>query len=268
LCAVILIDQSSSMSEEWGDEGTTKAQKVSQTVNRLLNETIIRATKGAEIRDYYYFSLIGYGPGSEASPAFDGALAGKWSVPVSDLHANGEFVPVNILVDGESYELMEKSWVSPVTDGNTPMAEAFGIAEKIVTGWIEQRPDTFPPIVINVTDGEWNTTDPAPVIKRIKQLRTQDGECLVFNVHISNNGGDQTLIFPCREDLPDDEDFDCARSLFELASELPVTMVQTARSLGMPVELGARAFCFNVDNPADLLKVLEIGTRGSGVSER
>jgi hypothetical protein len=36
----------------------------------------------------------------------------------------------------------------------------------------------------------------------------------------------------------------------------------------MPVELGARAFCFNVDNPADLLKVLEIGTRGSGVSER
>ncbi len=263
LCIVLLIDQSSSMGEQWGEERTTKSGKVSEVVNRLLNETILRATQGEEIWEYYYFSLIGYGPGSDASPAFTGALAGKWLVSTSDLHAGGEFVRVRLLVDGESYEIMEKSWLYPVADGNTPMAEAFGIAEKIVREWVVQRPRTFPPIVINVTDGEWNTADPAPVVERIKRLRTADGECLVFNVHISAQHGDRKFVFPCAEDLPDDDEFDYARSLFRMSSELPPTMVQLAGASGMPAEIGARAFCFNVDNSAELIKVLEIGSRGT-----
>ena len=267
LCVILLIDQSLSMSEEWGDERTTKADKVPQIVNKLLNETISRATKGNEIWDYYYYSLIGYGPDSHAAPAFTGALAGKWEASTSDLHANGEHVPVSVLVEGESYQVMEKSWLSPVADGNTPMAEAFEIAEKIVKEWIDRRPDTFPPIVINVTDGKWTTTDPAPVVERIKKLSTIDGECLVFNVHISAERGEDKLVFPCQEDLRDEDEFDYARSLFQMSSELPPTMVQAARARGMKVEIGARAFCFNVDNSAELLEVLEIGSRPNTLSK-
>ena len=256
-----LIGQSSAEGEEPGEERATKSKVTTLIVNGGLDRAIARLKVGTNAKDYYYFSLIGYGQDSDASPAFAGALAGKWAASTSDLHANGEYVPVSVLVDGESCDVMEKSWLPPVADCNTPIAEAFGIAEKIVKEWIDRRPDTFPPIVINVTDGEWNTTDPAPVVERIKQLRTEDGECLVFNVHISTEHGDDKFVFPCKEDLPDDDEFDYARSLFQMSSELPPTMVQAARARSIKVEIGARAFCFNVDNSAQLLEVIEIGSR-------
>ena len=134
-------------------------------VNGAVVRAIVRSTVGTNGKDYCYFSLIGYRPGSHASPVLAGALAGKWAASKSDLPANGEYVPLSVLADGGSYQLMEKSWLSPVADGTTPMADAFGIAEIIVKEWIDQRPDTFPPIVINVTDGKWTTTDPAPVVE-------------------------------------------------------------------------------------------------------
>ena len=52
-------------------------------------------------------------------------------------------------------------------------------------------------------------------------------------MHISANHGDDIIVFPCQEDLHDEDEFDYARSLFEMSSELPTTMEEAARPKGI-----------------------------------
>ena len=64
-------------------------------------------------------------------------------------------------------------WFEPVADGGTPMCQAAGEAKRIIEGWIAEHPDSFPPIVIHITDGE--STDGNPT----SRLRCQgsSGPC-------------------------------------------------------------------------------------------
>ena len=44
-------------------------------------------------------------------------------------------------------------WLQPEANNGTPMHEAFERAADIVQRWCNDKPDAFPPIVINITDG-------------------------------------------------------------------------------------------------------------------
>jgi len=51
-------------------------------------------------------------------------------------------------------------WFDPVANGGTPMCQALMRAQDILRTWFAQHPGCFPPIVINITDGEATDGDP------------------------------------------------------------------------------------------------------------
>lgn len=60
-----------------------KADALSLAINRLLQNLVIRCAKEEGVRDYFSVCVIGYG--SKVGPAFSGPLAGRETVPISDV---------------------------------------------------------------------------------------------------------------------------------------------------------------------------------------
>jgi hypothetical protein len=147
-------------------------------------------------------------------------------------------------------------WVHPTADGKTPMCGALRRAGTVVSGFLAEHPNAFPPLVINVTDGEANDGDPEVPAGKLRQLSSLDGHVLLFNVHISSRPG-PAVEFPDREaGLPDH----FARRLFRMSSTLPPPLWHQARQAGLALSPNARGFVFNADL-ASVIRFLDIGTR-------
>src|SRR5258708_30613167 len=59
---IFLIDQSSSMGEPFGAQPEKpKAEGVAGSINRLLQNLVLKCAKGDGIRDYFHVGVIGYG---------------------------------------------------------------------------------------------------------------------------------------------------------------------------------------------------------------
>lgn len=261
-CILFLIDQSGSMSDPFGGQsGKQKAEGVSDAINRLLQNLVIKCAKSEGVRDYFHVGVIGYG--SQVAPALGGALAGRPLVPISEV-ANS---PIRVeqrtkKVDDGAGGLVDQSikfpiWFEPIAEGTTPMREALELARNTVADFISRTPNCYPPIVVNITDGEANR-DPEPAAASMRDLASSDGGVLLFNAHISSKAG-AAVEFPAGEtELADDY----ARLLFRMSSELPPTMRELARREGFKAEDGARGFVFNADL-VGVIRFLDIGTRVS-----
>ncbi len=55
--------------------------------------------------------------------------------------------------------------------------------------WADAHSSSYPPTIIHVTDGASTDGDPSAVAAALRQMSTSDGECLLFNLHISTTGG-------------------------------------------------------------------------------
>lgn len=259
---LFLIDQSGSMADKFGGGGK-KDQAVADAINRLLQNLVIKCAKSEGVRDYYHIGVIGYG--AQVGPAFGGSLSGVQLVPISTIAES----PVEIdertkKIDDGAGGLVDSKvrfpiWFKPLSSGGTPMREAFDMARQIIADWLLLHPDAFPPIVINITDGEPND-DPSINAQAIRSLQSSDGNVLLFNAHISSMSNN-AIEFPNGEqNLPDQY----ARQLFSMSSELPEYMRLAAKEEGFNVENGARGFVFNADL-VSVIRFLDIGTRPSNL---
>ena len=159
---VFLVDQSASMQDPIGSgEGERKCDVVANALNRLLSELAIKCAKEEGIRDYFYVSVFGYGS-SGAGPALSGPLAGRDLVPLSEIAASpARLATRNKKVPDGAGGLVEQEvkfpiWVDPVANGGTPMSSALTKAESVVSRWLNEHPACYPPVVLNLTDGEAN----------------------------------------------------------------------------------------------------------------
>jgi uncharacterized protein YegL len=263
-CFMFVIDQSGSMSDPWGGEtGKKKADGVADSINRLLQDLVIKCAKEEGVRDYYHVGVIGYG--SSVAPAFSGALAGQSLVPISQIADK----PARLderkkKVDDGAGGLVEQTvrfpiWFEPKAGGGTPMNQALGQAATVLDGFVKGHSDSFPPVVIHITDGESTDGDPTAAMSRLTSMSTSDGDVLLFNVHVSSNPG--TIAFPNSPDgLPDAY----ARTLFNGASPLTDFMRQVASEHNANTAEGARAFVLNA-TPIEVVQALDIGTRPSNL---
>lgn len=261
-CFLFLIDQSGSMSESFGAQtGRKKSEGVADAINRLLQNLVIKCAKSEGVRDYYHVGVIGYG--NRVAAALGGPLAGRSLVPISEI-ANA---PLRIedrvkKIDDGAGGLVEQSikfpvWFEPVASGATPMREALELARQTIAEFISRIPNCYPPIVVNITDGEANE-DPEAAAAAVRALTSTDGGVLLLNAHISSRPGNQ-IEFPASEAaLPDDY----ARLLFRMSSILPPPMRETARREGFQVDEASRGFVFNADL-VGIIRFLDIGTRVS-----
>ena len=262
---VILVDQSDSMNEGLSSGPVSKAQAVADQLNSLLYELVLRCVKTPREppRPYFYVSVIGYSTDPHGAPIVESQL------PASDMftstHGNG----VASTTDLAQHPLRISTrpgpttgsavnapvWVDPVARGGTPMCGALNAAGQRVADWVKKFPDAFPPIVINLTDGQATDGDADLWSGRLRTLATADGAALVFNINLSDTVS-QPSLFPSSGDrLPDRY----AQQLFEMSSPLPPNMVMSARTQGIAIGPGARGFAYNAD-VRTLALFLNIGT--------
>jgi hypothetical protein len=258
---VFLLDQSSSMLEPFGAQPEkSKATGVADALNRLLQNLVLKCAKADGIRDFFHVGMIGYG--GRVTSAFSGGLAGKNLVPISELASNPLRVEVRTRrVDDGAGGILEQPFKFPVwfearPTGRTPMCEALRKAKEYLQEFLAGHSNCYPPIVINITDGQPSDGDPRDAAKELRALASVDGNVLLFNAHLSDKQA-RAIEFP--DDGPDLPD-EYARLLFRMSSELPPKLVEAANTGGFKVGPNARGFVFNADLVA-VIRFLDIGTR-------
>jgi len=227
-CFIFLLDQSASMEDPFGGSSDRrKADELATIINKLIHNLSIRCAKGDSIYDYFHVAVIGYGQDTVVKSAFNGPLSGKDLIPISELADN----PLRI-------------------EDRTKKAP------EMAQRWVAEHPKGFPPIVINITDGEATDGDPVPEAKALASVGSDDGATLVFNIHLSSATGNPVELPASDEGLPDK----FAKQLYEMSSSLTPFMIGRAKELGMPADDGARGFVFNAQ-PMQVIQFLDIGTR-------
>lgn len=263
-CFLFLIDQSGSMDDPFSGTSRKKSEFLADTVNRSLKELTLQCASGRDIRDYYHVGVVGYG-GKGVASAFTGQLFGRDLVPLSEIATK----PLRVderpqkVEDGTGGFIETKVklpvWFDAVADGGTPMIGALSKAQSIITNWLSTHADCYPPIVINLTDGEQTDGEQPDVVSAadsLKRLSSNDGNVLLFNAHISSSSANP-IEFPDKQDYLADE---FARMLFEISSVLPEQQMRYAKERGLPVNDRSRAFVFNANMYA-VNQFLEVGTK-------
>ncbi|HUT95916.1 MAG TPA: vWA domain-containing protein, partial [Thermoguttaceae bacterium] len=256
-CFLFLVNQSRTMLEPIGGGGRRKCDEAASQVNAWLYNMTIRATGSDGIRDWMDVGVLGYRTDDEGKPiiesAFQGALADRSLASVVDLGEHPARVEqvIRRFVDEETEEILDWSadqpvWVDPKAEGGAPMCRALHEAFQLLQGWISHHRDSFPPIVIHVTDGQSHDGDPTSYADALKNLATSDGNVLLFNGHFSRSAVDPVIFPSSREMLPDA----AARLSFDLSSRLPAPLFKMAVSQGFELQPGARGMAFNTDMTA------------------
>jgi len=248
-CVLLLIDQSGSMGDYFGSSKSLhrKSEAVAESVNRTLQNLVLRSARQDSIYAFFYVGIIGYGK-NVGSP-LQGILANKDILSISDIGNNPSRIEEKkTRVPNGAGGLVTSNvifpvWIDPVAEGPTPMFSAFTRAEKILVKWLKDHPDCFPPIVINLADGEPTDGDVQNVAHSIMNLTSTDGNVLLFNIYLSTETV-QTLIFPGNDVKILNS---TANFLFEISSFLPDNLRERYENQGYLLSPDSRCFAINTD---------------------
>ncbi len=266
-CIIFLIDRSDSMKAAWVGSGMTLAQGAALAINKILLELGIKSTKeaGSAMRNYFYTGCYGYGlstrtGGEGVESILPGDLATRGIVPLPELATAPIAIREQPSVDPMASPSMAPVWVEPLHGHRTPMCEAFALVGAHVYEWAAAFTNSFPPIIINLTDGmvtdsPFQGADLATWASRLQSVQTSDGPALLLNIFLSPSKAPIVSYPATAQGLPEP-----GPALFAISSPLPQPMINNARAAGISVAEGARGFVFNADL-ATLVKFLEIGTR-------
>jgi hypothetical protein len=264
-CIIFLVDQSFSMTDGIAGATRPKIEAVATAINRFLGELITTCEKGEEKpRHYFDVGAIGYTTDKTGVPIinslFSGPLAGRDLVSIVELYDYPLDVETRHKDDGAGglLEIKFPVWYRPPLPeqmAGTPMCGVLERCYTVAAEWVAAHPDSFPPVVIHLTDGESTDGNPEPVAEQLKSLATSDGSLLLFNCHLSSSTADPVL-FPADEGGLADE---YSRMLYRMSSELPDKLRQMAEVKNLPAGPGSRGMAFNADGTRMLL-LISVGT--------
>ena len=267
---IFMIDQSISMSRKLNFKGEfiTLAEAVARIVNAQINDLVLRCIKMSDVRHYYDIAVIGYG--DDASYGWKGTLAGRDFVSPEELK-NNPFKKITVKEEKrtrkgvELKEVMKVQWIEPVAAGKYTRAhKAFAMAKDLLDKWMKEHheKDCYPPTIINITDGAFNGI-PNPhevntqLANEIKAMFTNDGNVLVWNIHVTPDNKDQLLLPVNKTEINNDKDSEC---LFNMSSLLPSRYNQPIGDLRGDAENRRHvAMAINSDL-STLIQLMDIGT--------
>ena len=265
-CFLFLLDRSGSMQGALGGQPGRKMDLAADAINRILDAVSQRCSRGMDIRDYFDIGILGYNTDQSANPiihsVFEGTTPDQPFLSISKVVDAGVPVERQVREPDGAGGIVEVSrtfpvWLQPHAEYGTPMCTALQHAFNAVSTWVSQHPDSYPPIVINVSDGEAGDGDPVPFAQQIMGIGTNDGNALMLNVHLSEVSAMPVQFPESDEGLPDA----LAVTLFQMSSVLPEGFRNLAQTLDMRVGPDSRGFVFNSDM-VTLVQFLDIGTRG------
>lgn len=264
---MLVLDQSTSMQQQvqFGRLVTTKSQVVAYTANSLITELVDRCRRSEGIRDYYDIAVFGYSGDEVKSllPREDFNSVAELAQKMPDITA---IAFEEDLPDGTQAIVhhRQREWIKPLAKGTTPMHEALHKVHDVVDEWCNNplNRESFPPIVINITDGEptdCTDMDLRDVCTLIKRTATDDGNTLLINIHISTDTRLGSVIFPMHEELA--RACDKARLLADCSSVMPSALNDAIHELkgvgAIPPYIGIG---YNA-TVVELLSMINIGSR-------
>lgn len=224
---VLVLDRSGSMQERirLGRMHITRAEAVTMMANSLITELIDRCRRTDALRNYYDVAVVGY-----SNDEVEMLLCREGFVSVEELAAAAP-KPTTMAIEEDLADgttaMVEHSmvqWFAPKAEGKTPMYEALRRVRDLVEEWCakECNRESFPPVVINITDGESSdSTDRelCDICSQIRRAATDDGNTLLLNIHISANHTLPAIVFPMADELSQADHY--ARTLAECSSVMP-----------------------------------------------
>lgn len=265
---IFMIDQSISMSRKLNYRGEyiTLADAVARIVNNQINELVLRCIKTNEVRHYYDIAVIGYG--HEVYSGWNGMLAERDFVSPEELK-NNPFKKITVKEEkrtrkGTMIKEIEKvQWLEPRCDGNwTHVHLAFDRAKALLDKWMMEHheKDCYPPTIINITDGQFNHAKRDQIVQQANELKamfTNDGNVLLWNIHITPGNMEQVLLPIGKQELKGNQ---YSELLFDMSSLLPTRYNQAISDIrGDSMDARHVAMATNTDM-STLIQLMDIGT--------
>lgn len=261
-CFLFVIDQSGSMDEKMSI-GVTKAQFVADVLNKTLYQLVTRCKRAEGTRNYFDVGVIAYN-GNGVQSGFGGNLSGSFLRTISEIEA----APLRVddrakkVPDGAG-GLVEQNakfpvWFDPISSGGTPMSEAFKKTAEVLVEWSDKHQSSYPATVIHVSDGQSTDGDPTQIADAIRQIATQDGTALLFNLHIDTQEG-ASVVFPASEDALADQH---GKTLFRMSSPIPGHLVPVIQQKGFSITSESRFFGYKAGYE-QIVEFFDIGTRAT-----
>lgn len=237
-CAfVLLVDQSGSMSEEMEDnKGKTlaKSEHIALIVNKFLDEILTTCQKTEGVKNYFEIVIVGYGQLNEEDESivticWEGDLSNKTWVSVDELKRGALRTDIITMPNPSRFGKKEieepvNIWLEAKAEGLTPMKESINLCCDLLEDWVRNHPNSFPPIVFNITDGLASDIEEVNEIieasAKLRSISTNDGNVLFFNCLISDNS-ENLLDFPLLSDKQLFENDEYEMALFESSSTIP-----------------------------------------------
>ena len=267
---IFMIDQSISMSRKLNYRGEfiTLADAVARIVNNQINELVLRCIKTNEVRHYYDIAVIGYG--DDANYGWKGTLAGRDFVSPEELK-NNPFKKITVKEEKrtrkgiELKEVEKVQWVEPVAAGKYTRAhKAFAMVKDLLDKWMKEHheKDCYPPTIINITDGAFNgIVNPREVntqlANELKALFTNDGNVLLWNIHVTPDNQEQILLPISKTELNEDK---YSEWLYDMSSLLPSRYNQPIGDLRGDAENTRHVAMATNTDLSTLIQLMDIGT--------
>lgn len=274
---IFMIDQSISMSRKLNYRGEfiTLADAVARIVNNQINELVLRCIRTNEVRHYYDIAVIGYG--DNANYGWKGTLAGRDFVSPEELK-NNPFKKITVKEEKrtrkgvELKEVEKVQWVEPVAAGTYTRAhKAFAMVKDLLDKWMKEHheKDCYPPTIINITDGAFNgIANPREIntqlANELKAMFTNDGNVLLWNIHITPDNHEQILLPISKTELKDDK---YSEWLYDMSSLLPSRYNQPIGDLRGDAENTRHVAMATNTGLSTLIQLMDIGTP-TNISQR
>ena len=267
---IFMIDQSISMSRKLNYRGEfiTLADAVARIVNEQIYNLILRCIKMGDVRHYYDIAVIGYG--DDANYGWKGTLAGRDFVSPEELK-NNPFKKITVKEEKrtrkgvELKEVEKVQWVEPVASGKYTRAhKAFAMVKDLLDKWMKEHheKDCYPPTIINITDGAFNgIANPREVntqlANELKALFTNDGNVLLWNIHVTPDNHEQILLPISKTELKGDK---YSEWLYDMSSLLPSRYNQPIGDLRGDAENTRHVAMATNTDLSTLIQLMDIGT--------
>ena len=249
-------------------EYITLADAVARIVNNQIYELVLRCIKTTEVRHYYDIAVIGYG--DDASYGWKGTLAGRDFVSPEELK-NNPFKTITVKEETrtrkgvELKEVHKVQWIEPVAAGKyTRGDKAFTMAKNLLDKWMKEHhdKDCYPPTIINITDGALNgIVNPREVntqlANELKALYTNDGNVLLWNIHITPDNKEQ-LVFPISKTELNNDKY--SEWMYDMSSLLPSRYNVPIGDLRGDAENTRHVAMATNTDMSTLIQLMDIGT--------
>jgi hypothetical protein len=245
---LFIIDKSSSMSGEMPLSAKSKAHVAAEVLNETLGELIARCTRDDGVKDYLHIGILAYN-GDGVKNVFQSGVKSNVLNLVSRIDCAhlrmDKRVEIYTTEAGESIEreLLFPVWIEPGANGGAPMCRAISRAKEVLAGWCSEYTYSFPPTVIHITGGIATDGNPERLAEELKQIGTNDGQVLSFNLHLCEQQA-EAILYPASDSkLPNRY----SEMLFRMSSVLPPSILDTLRYYRHSLPDGSRCFAYNAD---------------------